>query len=283
MIGPDEVRERLSMSDAIAALESFFAEPGEMHAPERAHLSPRPGTELLVMPAWDAVSAGVKLITINPAGKPLVDGVYCLFDHDLKPKAVIDAAALTALRTAAVSGVATKLLAREDAATLVVFGAGVQARAHVEAMRAVRDIDQVVIVSPAGAGELAEDVGGRVGSDVDVSGADIICTCTTSGTPVFDGKLLTEGVHINAVGAHQPEHRELDDAAMAVAIVIVEDRQAASRAGDLLMARPPLRVVADLFELATGHIARSASSDITVFKSVGVAYEDLVIARSLAG
>lgn len=285
VIGTEEVERRLPVAAAIEALLAFFSAPGDIDAPERSHLSPRPGTDLLMMPAWDGSGAGVKLVTVNPANDPLINGIYCLFSPELVPMAVIEAAGLTALRTAAVSGVATRLLANPDASRLVVFGAGVQAHAHIGAMRAVRPIEDVVVVSRTrGRAEaLADAAGARVGDRGDVARADIVCTCTTSDTPVFDGSLLRPGTHVNAVGAYKPEMRELDDEAVSKAKVVVEDRRsAAAEAGDLLLPVPRPAVAADLFELARGKMVRLGPDDITVFKSVGVAYEDLVVARALA-
>ncbi len=283
VIGADEVRARLSMLEAIDALNDFFADPGSMQAAERAQLVPRLGTDLLIMPAWDRRSAGVKLLTINPDNEPRVNGLYCLFDEDLIPTAVIEAASLTALRTAAVSGLATRLMSRDVPSKLVVFGAGVQARAHIEAMSAVRPIEEVIVIAPGGAEDLAGSVGGRAGSPEDVASADIVCTCTTSPVPVLDGSLLRAGVHINAIGAHKPDERELDDATIARARIVVEDLPFAKNAGDLRLSKVAPQIVADLFEAAKGAEVRSGPDDITIFKSVGIAYEDLVIARAIAG
>ncbi len=291
LIDADGLRRRLPMRVAIDALETAFA--GEFPP-----LSPRtheatPDGSLFLMPAAGPQGVGVKLITLTDAnrssGRPFIQGVYVLFRSGTQePEAVIDGAEMTALRTGAVSGLATRMLAREDAHRLVVFGSAVQARSHVEAVRAVRDIDDVVIVSPtpAHAEALAREVGGRTGTADDVRAADVVCTCTPSAVPLFDGAWLPEGVHVNAIGAYTPATRELDGVAVARGRVVVETRDVAmAEAGDLLLAIAegaigPEHILADLRELVRGKRVRRSPSDVTIFKSVGMAFEDLVIARA---
>lgn len=291
LIDADGLRRRLPMRAAIDALETAFA--GELPPlPPRTH-GATPDGSLFLMPAAGPQGVGVKLITLTEAnrssGRPFIQGVYVLFQPGTQePEAVIDGAAMTALRTGAVSGLATRLLARADAHRLVVFGSAVQARSHVEAVRAVRDVDDVVIVSPtpAHAEALAREVDGRTGTADDVREADVICTCTPSGVPLFDGAWLPEGVHVNAIGAYTPVTRELDGAAMARGRVVVETRDVAmAEAGDLLLAIEdgaigPEHIVADLQEVVRGKQVRRSHSDVTIFKSVGMAFEDLVIARA---
>ena len=250
------------------------------------------------MPAFGDAGVGVKLVTLTPGNAerdlPFINAVYVLFDADTQvPDAIVDGAALTALRTAAVSGLATRHLANADARRLVIFGAGVQARSHLEAMLAVRPIEQVTVVSrtPARAEALA-DVARGFGVDADVGGAgdvadaDIVCTCTTSDVPLFDGGLLAPGAHVNAVGSYQPTARELDTVALARARVVVETRDAAfAEAGELCI---PIgdgafgrdHVRADLAQVVHGAEVRTSPHDITVFKSVGLAFEDLIVARA---
>jgi ornithine cyclodeaminase len=283
-----ELRRLVPMAAAIEAVEKTFA--GEdVETPQRSHLPVGAG-ELLVMPAWGPDGVGVKLVTVNPsnpaAGKALVNGVYVLFDAgSLEPVLLLDGAAVTALRTPAVSALATKHLAAPDAARLVVFGAGTQARGHVEAMRAVRPIDSVIVVarSEQSARAFVREVGGRAGAPEDVAEADVVCTCTTSGSPLFDGRLLKPRTHVNAVGAYKPHARELDDATIRRAAVYVEDRAAAlAEAGDVLQpiesgALDPgsIRDLGDLLKDAP-----PKDADVTVFKSVGLASEDLAIASA---
>jgi ornithine cyclodeaminase/alanine dehydrogenase-like protein (mu-crystallin family) len=291
LIDAAELGRRLGMRAAIDALEAGFA-AGVPGLPLRTHTS-TPDGQLLLMPAAGDQGVGVKLITLTSAnpdrGLPFVQGTYVLFGPGSQsPEAVIDGTSLTRLRTGAVSGLATRFLAREDARRLVVFGAGVQARGHVEAVRTVRDIEEVVIVSrtPRRAEALAAEVGGRVGSPADVAGADIVCTCTTSPRPLFDGAMLPDGVHVNAVGAYTPDTRELDTPTVARARVVVETREVAmAESGDLLI---PLaegaidddHVVADLADVVRGADVRRSPRDLTLFVSVGMAFEDLVVARA---
>jgi ornithine cyclodeaminase len=289
--------ELLPMTAAVDALEAAFGSGALPEAPLRSHVETPAGT-LLSMPATGPEGAGVKLVTVTPAnperGLPLIQGLYVLFGSETQePEAVIDGAALTALRTGAVSGLATRHLARADATLLVIFGAGVQARAHLEAMRAVRPVERVTVVSRTAArAETLADLARAMGLEAAAGGpdaiedADLVCTCTTSPSPVFDGRLLPNGAHVNAVGAYTPDTRELDDATIRRAAVVVETREAAmAEAGDVVI---PLRagvvdashVVADLAEVVRGARVRRSPDDVTVFKSVGVGFEDLAIARA---
>jgi ornithine cyclodeaminase/alanine dehydrogenase-like protein (mu-crystallin family) len=225
---------------------------------------------------------------------PFIHALYVLFDAETQaPVATLDGAALTALRTAAVSGLATRLLAREDASRLAIFGAGVQARSHLEAMVAVRPVRDVMIVSrtPDRAEALADvafDLGleAGMGSPDAVAGFDIVCTCTTSPKPLFDGALLRAGTHVNAIGAYLATMRELDTEAVRRSKVVVDTRDAAfAEAGDLLIpigegAIGREHVLADLAELVRGAEVRTSAADVTMFKAVGVAFEDLIVARA---
>lgn len=298
LLGADEVRARLPMPAAIDALEAAFATDDPSAGPLRTSVD-TPAGSLLLMPAAGDRGVGVKLVTLTPGnpdrGLPLIHAVYVLFDPGTQaPVVLLDGAALTALRTAAVSGLATRHLAREDAARLVLFGAGVQARAHLESMRAVRPIERVVVVSrsPGLAEALAEaaraaGLEASVGEPDDVARADVVCTCTTSAEPVFDGGRLAPGCHVNAIGSHRPETREVDTETVRRARVVVETRGVAmEEAGDLLIpigegAVGPDHVVADLAELVRGAAGRSSPDDVTLFKGVGMAFEDLVVARAV--
>lgn len=286
-----ELRRLVPMTAAVDALERTFA-ADDADVPPRSHL-PVGGGELLIMPASASGGVGVKLVTVNPAnparGKDLVNGVYVLFAPDsLEPVLLVDGAAVTALRTPAVSALATKHLAAEDAGRLVVFGSGAQARGHVEAMRAVRDVRTVVVVGRSDPADFVEGlrtegIDARAGTPGDVAGADLVCTCTTSRSPLFDGELLRRGAHVNAVGAYKPHARELDDAAIRRATVFVEQREAAlTEAGDLVQ---PIASgvldpgsIRDLHELVTE--GAPPRGDVTVFKSVGLASEDLAVAMA---
>jgi ornithine cyclodeaminase/alanine dehydrogenase-like protein (mu-crystallin family) len=298
-VDADELSRHLSMSGAIDALESAFRHGDPSATPPRSLVTTPSGT-LLLMPATGTPGVGVKLVTLtqaNPArGRPLIHAVYLLFDAETQaPKLLVEGSALTALRTAAVSGLATRLLARPDARSLVMFGAGVQARAHLDAMASVRPIARLTVVSRTRerAAELvavaeAGGIAASVGDPEAAAGADIVCTCTTASEPLFDGAILRVGTHVNAVGAYRPDTRELDTETIRRARVVVETRESAwDEAGDLVI---PLRegaitrehVVADLQEMVRGKEVRRGPDDVTVFKSVGLAFEDLAVAGALA-
>lgn len=289
----EQLRTLLPFGAAVDALEQAYG--AELpHGPPRAHL-PATSGDLLVMPAAGKAGAGVKLVTVAPGnpgrGLPLIQGVYVLFAPDtLTPVAIVDGAAVTAVRTPAVSALATRYLATADARHLVLFGAGTQAAGHLEAMLAVRPLDTVTVVSRSAepARRLvarARELGLAAGlGDADaVADADLVCTCTTSSGPVLDGGLLRPGTHINAVGSYRPEARELDDETLRRGRLVVDDRDGAfAETGDLLI---PLAagvisrdtVLADLAGVVAGAKVRRTADDITVFKSVGVAAQDLVV------
>jgi ornithine cyclodeaminase len=291
------IRSALPMAAAIDRLDERLRADGFPDTPPRAHVEAAAGT-LLTMPGVGSEGVGVKLVTVAPGnrelGLPLIHGVYVLFDVErLMPIAVLEAAALTELRTAAVSAVATRALARRDGVRLVVFGAGAQARAHVDAMAAVCELRSVAIVDLAAdrAEQLAAyarhtGIESRVSGPEAVADADVVCTCTTSRTPLFDGTLLPAGAHVNAMGAFQPDARELDDATARRARFVVETRAGAlAEAGDLLIplssgAIGPDQIVGELPAVLNGQ-ASGGDGDITVFKSVGHAYEDLVVAAAV--
>ncbi|TVR29408.1 MAG: ornithine cyclodeaminase family protein [Nitriliruptor sp.] len=299
-IDAPEVWQRLPMLDAIAALEQAIRTNGFADTPQRLHLQDD-GRDLLVMPAMADGWAGVKLVSLDPQnparGRSFINGVYTLFvPPGLEPGASIEGRALTELRTAAVSGLATRHLARPDASRLTIFGAGAQGRSHLLAMAAVRDLTEVRIVAPRAesvdafiafaADHLEVEV--RTGTPDDVATSDIVCTCTSSATPVFDGSLLPEGVHINAIGAYRPDLQEVDAATVLASRVIVELREAAlTEKGDLLRAAAeagwdPGAIAADLTELLRDPgRGRMTPADRTLFSSVGHAYEDLLIARAV--
>ncbi|MFU8839221.1 MAG: ornithine cyclodeaminase family protein [Nitriliruptoraceae bacterium] len=295
----DQVRARLPMRAAIDALESAIAGGRIARTPPRQHLHERE-QELLLMPSFLDGGATVKLVGIDPAnparGLPRIQGVVVVFaGPGLTPAAVLDAAAITAIRTAAVSGVATRYLARPDSERLVLFGAGPQAHAHLQAMVAVAPVRQVRVVSrsPGPAAALVDRARADFGLDAEVAGpevvadADLVCACTTSPTPVFDGARLPPGAHVNAVGSYRPDLQELDAATVRSCRVVVEDREAALReSGDLVHAVAagwePAAIAADLVELVRDRVpVRGGAEDRTLFDSVGLAYEDLIVAEAV--
>ena len=257
---------------------------------------------LASMPAalGDPPSLGIKIISVFPSnhgtGYESHQGFVLLFEAEHgSPVALIDAIAITAIRTAAVSGLATRLLARPDATDLAIIGSGTQARSHLEAMRAVRTIGRVRAWSPhrerldafvADAADADVTVEASADAQAAVEGADIVCTVTASSTPVVEGSWLAEGAHINAVGSSQAANRELDNEAVRRSRLFVDRRESASNeAGDYLI---PLRegaigedhIVAEIGEVAAGMAeGRRAPGEITLFKSLGLAIEDLAAAR----
>jgi len=289
------IASTVSMPDAIAAITQGFA-TGVVHV-ERTQIVAS-HADFLVMPAASSVAVGVKLLIVQPAnrerGEPVIQGTYVLFDVERgRPIALLDGAALTSLRTPAVSAIATDRLARPDVRVLAVFGTGPQARAHVEAMRIVRpSIDQVLVVGRTAqqAASLADGLvpTARAATAAEAARSDIICTCTSSAAALFDGALVQPGTHLNLVGTYRPERREIDGALVARATVTVDDRAAArAEAGDLVLAQAEGlfdwdRVAGDLVDLAARRIGRRHPDEITIFKSSGLAHEDLVIAELVA-
>ncbi|MDJ0380208.1 ornithine cyclodeaminase family protein [Streptomyces sp. G-G2] len=260
-----------------------------------------PGGELLLMPAASGAYAGVKIAGVapgNPArGLPRITGCYLLLDGPtLSPLALLDGAALTALRTPAVSALALRHLAPAGPPLrLVLFGSGPQAYGHLEALLAVRELAGAVVVTrtPEGAQKLARyartlGVPARTGGPGDVAGADLVVCCTTSREPLFDGRLVAPGATVIAVGSHEPDARETDTALVRRSVVYVESRAAALReAGDLLVpeaegAVGPGHINGTLADLVTGRMGGGGAAGCPqLFKSVGMAWEDLVVAQAL--
>jgi alanine dehydrogenase len=192
----------------------------------------------------------------------------------------MDGTLITEVRTAAVSAVATEHLAKPDASVLAIIGSGVQARSHLEALRLVRNLGEVRVWSPRHAEEFARehDVDAVASAEVAVRGADVVVTATTSSTPVLQGEWLSAGVHINAVGAPRPDWRELDDGVLHRARAYVDSREAAQReSGDISAAG---EVFAEIGEVAAGtKPGRQDHEEITLFKSLGLAVEDVATAE----
>jgi ornithine cyclodeaminase len=255
------------------------------------------------MPAWvgEPATLGIKVITVFPGNEgsrlDSHQGAVLLFDTaDGRLLAVLDASSITAIRTAAASGVATRALAREGPADLALLGAGVQALTHLEAMRVARPLARVRVWSRRAerARAFARTAHERLGETVEpveraedaVRGASLVCTVTSSREPVLRGEWLSPGAHVNAVGASQRVARELDAEAVRRARLFVDRRESAlAEAGDFLQARDEGvvgddHIVAELGEVLLGSDpGRRSPGEITLFKSVGVAVEDLAAAR----
>jgi ornithine cyclodeaminase/alanine dehydrogenase-like protein (mu-crystallin family) len=277
--------------EVVAGLRSTFAGGPSVVPPQCVVLG---NGQLLVMPAVVGLSAGVKVATVRANGSHL-QGLYVLFGDDGAAVATLDGAALTARRTPAVSALATDALARDDVRRLAVFGTGPQAREHVRAMRWVRpSLEQVEIVGrePAATERFVAMLRGEghpavAASPAEASSADLICTCTSSSEPVLIDGAVKPGTHINAVGSDQPDRREVDDQLMGRARVVVDDWEAARTSGDLLLAVAAGTmswedVTGDLVALARGEVRRETRDEVTVFVSVGLAVEDLVVATLAA-
>ena len=287
------------MADALAALAR-----GETHQPLRMIVRPAGAAGLIaLMPAYQGGSApayGLKVVGVFPGntarGKDTHQGAVLLISGETgETLALMNASAITAIRTAAVSGVATRLLAREDAGDLAILGTGVQARWHLEAMARVRHIRRVRIAgrTPDHARAFVEELGPRhpfpleaaTSAEAAVVGADIVVTATSSAEPVLRREWVAAGAHLNVVGASLPTAREVDTATMAAARLFVDRRESTlNEAGDYLIAARegavgPDHIQAEIGELLVGSRPGRASQDeITLFKSLGLAVEDLASA-----
>ncbi|XVU28721.1 ornithine cyclodeaminase family protein [Actinoplanes sp. CA-054009] len=248
------------------------------------------------MPSADGKTAGVKLVTVAPGnpsrGLPRIHGVYVLFDAEtLVPRAVLDGAALTAVRTPAVSALGVDLVTPPGAHRLVVFGTGPQARGHVTALRAMRPIDSVRLVGrdAVRTAAFAESLrAGAAGLDVRaadasaVADADIVVCCTTAREPLFPGSLLAPEAVVVAVGSHEPSAREVDAETVSRGGVLVESRAAALReAGDVIQAVEAGAIDAGALVTYADLVRDSAPARPRLIKTVGMGWEDLVIATAV--
>lgn len=267
-----ETREALPMPDAIRAMEHAFS--GEAETPLRSQV----GSSLVMPGRLDEVMA-VKVVSTAP-GNPA--GVVVVFGPDGGPLGLVNGPTLTAIRTGAVCGLATALLATTDASTMAMLGAGAMAFDQIQAVRAVRPIERVLVWSrnPLNARMVAEMVGGEHVDDADeaVVQADVISCATPATEPILSDMSVKEGAHINAVGAFTPEMVELPADLLERAYVVVDDLGAAAEeAGDLIQAgRLPDTTLRDLLAGTSPQIGE----DVTVFKSVGVAPQDVAAAHT---
>lgn len=306
-----DVARALPMAEAIEGMKRAYAQlsAGRAQAPLRTHLAVSEQDSTLVMPVYvpgadgssDGAALGLKVVSVYnsnpPRGLPLIHALVLAVDPATgAPQAVMHGGALTAIRTGAASGAATDILARPDASVVAIFGSGVQARTQLEAVCTVRDVREVRLYSIAGAEEFVHQMAGRgpVPARIDIvsspaeaiRGADIICAATTARTPVFDGRDLEPGTHLNAIGSFTPDMQEIDPEAVRRSLVVVDSREAAlAETGDLII---PLRdglitldhIHAELGEIINGdRPGRTDPSQITFFKSVGVAVQDGMAAQ----
>ncbi len=297
----DDVRAAVPMPDAIEAVKSGFIalSTGRAEVPLRPVLKTPKGVTLY-MPAYlhGEPFSVVKVVSVYPENPsrdlPTVIAAVLVLDAETgEILALMDGTSLTAIRTGAASGLATDLLARPDARILGVIGAGVQARTQVEAVCAVRPIEEIRIYSLAGAEEMADEIRDLYEARVIVAesahqaleGADVIVAATNSKTPVVRKVDVSPGTHINGIGSFTPEMQEVADDVVAVAKIVVDHRESAwAEAGDLIIARDKGvisedDVYAEIGELAAGlKPGRSDPDEITFFKSVGNAVQDAAVA-----
>jgi alanine dehydrogenase len=304
-ISANDIKNVISMKQAIELMRDAFSQisKGKVTTPFRTHLEiDKYNGGALFMPAYSEESdmLSLKLVTVfrnNPRiNLPLIHALLFLIDGSTgEPLAIMDGEYLTALRTGAGSGLATELLSRQDAKTLGIFGAGVQGRTQLAAICEVRDIRRIYIFdkNPEASQKLASSVQSKIDMEVNptvdkISDCDIICTATTSPTPVFEDVYIKAGTHINAVGTYQADKREIPDDTIIRSKLVVDQRSACLKeAGDLII---PLseklmnkdHIFAELGELIDGKkTGRSDNSEITLFKSVGNAAQDLVMAEHI--
>ncbi len=314
LVSHREVAGLLPMRECIDAMADAFRALaiGDARLPLRQVIA-LPGSPnlLALMPGQLGVNSrerhrsavGAKVITVFPGNDatPLDShlGVVLLFEAEMgRLLAIIDASSVTAIRTAAVSGVATKLLSNPDAGDLAILGAGVQALTHLEAMRSVRTLRRIRVWSRSV--ERRERFAGKArqkfnlaveladSAESCVRGADLICTVTSSRDPVLRGAWISEGAHVNAVGAALPAARELDTEAVARSRLYVDRRDSAlAEAGELLIPMSEGVLNADHIRGELGGVlmgadpGRESPRDLTVFKSLGLAIEDLAAARHI--
>jgi thiomorpholine-carboxylate dehydrogenase len=293
-LNEEQVRKQLRMADLIPAMEKALIDfsAGKVTQPVRSVIKvDPPGGFLGLMPALTPDGLGLKAVTFYPSnaerGIPTHMATIFLVDPETgTPLAIMDGRLITEMRTAAVSAAATKLLAPPDAKVLAILGSGVQAHSHFEALRLVRQFEQVRVWSPTRqhAEQFASEIGAKsMSAEEAVRGADVVVTVTNSKTPVLKGSWLKRGSHVNAIGACRPDWRELDDEAMSN-VVFVDSRQGAMKeSGDVILSGA--KIYAELGEALAGspqdESARLAdkvpmrANETTIFKSLGMAVEDI--------
>lgn len=281
----EKVRSLLRMEELIPAMAGALRDlsAGKVEQPMRLILPVAKHQGFFgVMPAYGG-ALGAKLVTFYPnnEGIPTHHAMIVLFRPETgEPLVTMDGRLITEMRTAAVSAVATNLLARPEVGVLAILGSGVQAQSHLEALRIVRQFREVRVWSPRHASEFAKkfNVSAAASAEEAVRGADVIVVATSATTPVLKGEWLSPGAHINAVGATRPNWRELDDEVLRRSRIYVESHEAATKeSGDIIAAG---KIVAELGEVIAGSKpGRQSSDEITLYKSVGVAVEDIVTAN----
>jgi ornithine cyclodeaminase/alanine dehydrogenase-like protein (mu-crystallin family) len=282
-LNEQQVRQHLRMADLIPVMEKALIDfsARRVTQPVRSVIKvDPPGGFLGLMPASTPEGLGLKAVTFYPSnaqrGIPTHMATIFLVDPETgTPLAIMDGRLITEMRTAAVSAAATKLLAAPGSKILAILGSGVQARSHAEALRLVRNFEEIRVWSPTRehAKQFAEEIGATaVSAEEAVCGADVVVTVTNSKTPVLKGSWLKSGCHVNAIGACRPDWRELDDEAM-TNVVFVDSREGAMKeSGDIILSGA--KIYAELGESLAGKIP-ARSNETTVFKSLGMALEDI--------
>jgi ornithine cyclodeaminase/alanine dehydrogenase-like protein (mu-crystallin family) len=290
-LNEEQVQKHLRMADLIPAMEKALIDfsDGKVTQPVRSVIKvDPPGGFLGLMPALTPDGLGLKAVTFYPSnaerGIPTHLATIFLVDPQTgAPLAIMDGRLITEMRTAAVSAAATKLLASADAKILAILGSGVQAHSHAEALRLVRRFQEIRVWSPTRehAERFAKEIGAKsMSAEEAVRGADVIVTTTSSKTPVLHGLWLKTGCHVNVVGACRPDWRELDDVAMAN-VVFVDSREGALKeSGDVILSGA--KIYAELGEALTGKVPTRAN-ETTIFKSLGMAVEDIAAAMLVYG
>ena len=296
----DDVKAALPMPKAIEIMKQAFGQlsAGKATVPLRSKISSDKGDTLL-MPAYlhGSQDLGIKIVSIykdNPSKDiPTVTAIVIVLDPQTgQPRALIEGDSLTAIRTGATGGLASELLARRNAKTVALFGAGVQARAQLQGVITVRSITRINLLdlSLSASQKLADEIAtweqapavNLVSNSKEaIQDADIIITATTSSKPVFDGHGLKAGTHITGVGSYTPQMREVDETTVQRARIVVDSREAClAEAGDLII--PKATVDAELGEIINGiKPGRHSDEEITFFKTVGVAVEDVAAAAAI--
>lgn len=304
-----DVQQSVTMSQAIDAVKQAFISFAQKEAvlPLRTQVPVKEqGGVTLFMPAYlpQIESLGVKIVSVFPENvkknRPTIHAIVMICEADTgQPTAIVDGTYLTALRTGAASGIATDLLARKEAKTAAIIGSGIQGRTQLEAISCVRDIQKVLVYdkNPKIAESFSEEMQNRgkpIPKDISavdspgkaVSEADVICVATTSSVPVFEDTHLKSGVHINGIGSYTPQMQEIPEKTILRAKVVVDSVSASlEEAGDLII---PLRkglmneshILGELGQVASGGLTvRESDEDITFFKSVGLAIQDVAVAE----
>ena len=305
ILSEEDIRRALPMKEAVAAMKEVFeaVSAGRVTMPTRTHIDiPAHNGTALFMPSYADCfgKIGLKVVNIFPAnpknGLPSIQGLVCLLDGQTgRPLAVLNGTFLTALRTGAASGAATDLLARPDAETVAILGAGVQGRTQLAAMGAVRPVKKVWIydIVKETAVRFAREMGPVLAVEIVVAEssrealqyADIVCTATVSSTPVFDDADIAPGTHINAIGSYQPDVQEIPEQTVLRSLLIVDHRESVlQETGDLLIPMKKghmldTQIHAELGEILAGKVVgRTSDQEVTLFKSVGIAVQDLAAA-----